>query len=74
MRCVVRVGVCGVRRECAHGEPVYGGCRLGTQSLEDQLERADAGSWQIADRYATASSAARGVAVFDFRVRSAVEL
>ena len=24
----------------------YGGCLLGTQSLEDQLERADAGSWQ----------------------------
>ena len=43
-------------------------------SLEDQLERADAGSWQIADRYATASSAARGVAAFDFRVRFAAEL
>ena len=33
----------------------YGGCLIGTESLEDQLERADAGSWQIADRYATAS-------------------
>ena len=53
---------------------LYGGCSLGTQSSEDQLERADAGSWQIADSYYTASSAARGVAVFDFRVRSAVEL
>ena len=55
------------------GRQLYGGCRLGTESLEDQLERADAGSWQIADRYATGSSAARGVAVFDFRVRFVVE-
>eukprot|EP00964_Phaeocystis_antarctica_P136684 scaffold101144_cov63-Phaeocystis_antarctica.AAC.1 len=29
----------------------YGGCRRGTQSFEDQLGRADAGSWQIADSY-----------------------
>ena len=39
----------------------------------DQLESADAGSWQIADRYATASSVARGLAVFDFRVRPMLE-
>ena len=32
------------------GRQLYGGCRLGTESLEDQLERADAGSWQIAGR------------------------
>ena len=31
------------------------GCSRGTQSSRDQLERADAGSWQIADRYYTAS-------------------
>ena len=55
------------------GRQLYGGCRLGTESLEDQLERADDGSWQIADRYAMASSAARGVAVFDFRVRFMLE-
>ena len=40
----------------------------GTRLLEDQLERADARSWQIADRYTMASSAARRVAVRDFRV------
>ena len=45
-----------------------------TRRLRDQLWRADAGSWQIADRYYTASSAARVVAVFDFRVRFVVEL
>eukprot|EP00964_Phaeocystis_antarctica_P051395 scaffold29975_cov49-Phaeocystis_antarctica.AAC.3 len=33
----------------------YGGCRRGTQSSGDQLGRADAGSWQIADRYTMAS-------------------
>ena len=45
----------------------------GTRLLEDQLERADARSWQIADRYTMTSSAARRVAVRDFRVRFAVE-
>ena len=33
----------------------YGGCSLQTRLSRDQLDRADAGSWQIADRYATAS-------------------
>eukprot|EP00964_Phaeocystis_antarctica_P125076 scaffold88713_cov24-Phaeocystis_antarctica.AAC.1 len=46
----------------------------GTRLLRDQLGRADAGSWQIADRYYTASSAARVVAVGDFRARFVVEL
>ena len=32
-----------------------GGRRRGTRLLRDQLGRAGAGSWQIADRYATAS-------------------
>ena len=32
-----------------------GGCSPGTQSLRDQLDRAGAGSWQIADRYYMAS-------------------
>eukprot|EP00964_Phaeocystis_antarctica_P054969 scaffold32324_cov71-Phaeocystis_antarctica.AAC.1 len=35
--------------------PVYGGSSRGTHLLEDQLGRADAGSWQIADRYYMAS-------------------
>ena len=52
----------------------YGVRRRRTRLLRDQLWRADAGSWQIADRYYTASSAARVVAVFDFRVRFAAEL
>ena len=61
-------------RDEAHRLPPRDGLHVGqVQSLEDQLERADARSWQIADRYAMASSAARGVAVFDFRVRFAVE-
>ena len=33
----------------------YGGRRRRTHLLEDQLNRADAGSWQIADRYYMAS-------------------
>ena len=32
---------------------------LGVDSQEDQLERAAAGSWQIADRYATQRSETR---------------
>mgnify|MGYP007021909322 CR=1 FL=1 len=32
-----------------------GGCSRRTRLFGDQLDRADAGSWQIADRYATAS-------------------
>ena len=34
---------------------LYGGRSRGTRLLGDQLWRADAGSWQIADRYYTAS-------------------
>jgi len=37
-------------RACA-----YGGCSRRTRLLGDQLWLADAGSWQIADRYYTAS-------------------
>ena len=48
--------------------------RRRTRLLGDQLERADAGSWQqIADRYYTASSTARVVAIGDFRVRFMLE-
>ena len=47
---------------------VYGECSRRTRLCRDQLWLADAGSWQIADRYATQRSAARGVAVGDFRV------
>eukprot|EP00964_Phaeocystis_antarctica_P096536 scaffold62830_cov33-Phaeocystis_antarctica.AAC.1 len=49
--------------------PKYGGRSRRTRLFEDQLGRADAGSWQIADRYYMASSAARVVAIGDFRVR-----
>ena len=35
----------------------YGGCLLGTESSRDQLERADAGSWQIAGRGGIGTSA-----------------
>ena len=44
-----------------------------TRLFGDQLERADGGGWQIADRYTMANSAARCVAVRNFRVRFAVE-
>ena len=45
-----------------------------TRLLEDQLWPADAGSWQIADRYTVASSAAHRIAVGGFRVHFVVEL
>ena len=53
-------------------KPHKRGCRRGTHSFKDRLERADAGSWQIADRFAASST--DHAAVFDFRVRFAVEL
>eukprot|EP00964_Phaeocystis_antarctica_P159496 scaffold130545_cov114-Phaeocystis_antarctica.AAC.5 len=43
-----------------------------TRLLEDQLGRADAGSWQIADGGATRKAAADGTSVGDFRVHFAV--
>jgi len=41
--------------------------------LEDQLDRADAGSWQIAARCTVASSAAHRIAIGDLRVHFVVE-
>ena len=49
-----------------------GGSR-GTHSFGDQLERADAGSWQIADGSTVAKVAAHRTSVGDFRVRFADE-
>ena len=55
--------------------PFSYGVRLrGTHLLEDQLGRADAGSWQIADGGATQKAAAGGTSVGDLRVRFVVEL
>ena len=45
-----------------------------THLFRDQLGRADAGSWQIADRGATRKAAAGGTSVGDFRVHFVVEL
>ena len=52
---------------------IYGVRSRRTHSLGDQLDRADAGSWQIADGSATPKAAARGTSVGDFRVRFVVE-
>ena len=52
----------------------YGGRSRRTRLFGDQLERADTGSWQIADGSTVASSAAHRIAVGDFRVRFVVEL
>ena len=46
----------------------------GTRLLEDQLGRADAGSWQIADGSTVAKAAAHRTSAGDFRVRFVVEL
>ena len=53
---------------------VYGVRSRRTHLFGDQLWRADAGSWQIADRYTVASSAAHRIAVGDWRVHFVVEL
>ena len=53
---------------------LYGVRSRRTHLFGDQLWRADAGSWQIADRYTVASSAAHRIAVGDFRVHFVVEL
>ena len=55
------------------GEHYNRECSPGTQSSRDQLDRADAGSWQIADRCTGASSAAHRIAVGDFRVLFVIE-
>ena len=52
----------------------YGVRSRRTRLLEDQLGRADAGSWQIADGGATQKAAAGGTSVGDLRVRFVVEL
>ena len=52
------VGVCvniGLNGQSAEPPYIYGVRLLQTRLSRDQLDRADAGSWQIADRYATAS-------------------
>ena len=41
--------------------------------IGDQLDRADAGSWQIAARCTVASSAAHRIAIGDLRVHFVVE-
>ena len=53
----VRYGVAQVVRQVLQCVPytMYGVCPRRTRLFKDQLWRADAGSWQIADRYATAS-------------------
>ena len=50
----------------------YGVRSRRTRLLEDQLGRADAGSWQIADGGATRKAAAGGTSVGDYRVRFVV--
>ena len=50
------------------------GCTGGVCSKRFLRDRADAGSWQIADRCTVASSAAHRIAVGDFRVHFVVEL
>ena len=51
----------------------YGVCFLRTRLLEDQLERAAAGSWQIADRSTVVKAAPHPPSVVLFRGRFAVE-
>ena len=55
-------------------ERCYGVRSRRTRLLEDQLGRADAGSWQIADGGATRKAAAGGTSVGDLRVHFVVEL
>eukprot|EP00964_Phaeocystis_antarctica_P123774 scaffold87476_cov79-Phaeocystis_antarctica.AAC.7 len=57
-----------------YGFTRYGGRSRRTHLLRDQLGRADAGSWQIADGGATRKAAAGGTSAGDFRVRFVVEL
>ena len=51
----------------------YRGRSRRTRFLGDQLDRAGAGSWQIADGGATRKAAAGGTSVGDLRVRFVVE-
>ena len=53
---------------------LYGVRSRRTRLLEDQLGRADAGSWQIADGSTVAMAADHRTSVGDFRVRFVVEL
>ena len=57
----------------AVGQFVYGGRSRRTRFLGDQLDRAGAGSWQIADGGATRKAAAGGTSVGDLRVHFVVE-
>ena len=65
-------GWCG----CSRGLEVlfYGVRSRRTHLLRDQLWRADAGSWQIADRSDLRTARPEVTSVGDFRVRLAVEL
>jgi hypothetical protein len=55
-------------------ESSYGGCSRRTHSFRDQLDGADAGSWQIADRGDLWTARAQVTSVGDLRVRFVVEL
>ena len=59
------------RRKCK--KCGYGVRSRRTRLFGDQLDRADAGSWQIADGGATRKAAARGTSVGDLRVHFVVE-
>jgi hypothetical protein len=65
--------MCSELRSKWNSIPTYGVCSRRTHSLRDQLDRADAGSWQIADGGATRKAAAGGTSVGDLRVRIVVE-
>eukprot|EP00964_Phaeocystis_antarctica_P014545 scaffold8024_cov61-Phaeocystis_antarctica.AAC.1 len=67
------VGVVARGGSITPGNSVYGVRSRRTRLLEDQLGRADAGSWQIADGGATRKAAAGGTSVGDYRVRFVVE-
>ena len=53
---------------------LYGGRRRRTRLFRDQLWRAEAGSWQIADGSDTRTARAHVTSVGDLRVRFVVEL
>ena len=67
------LGIDGVHEQVLE-KGVYGERSRRTRLLRDQLWRADAGSWQIADGGATRKAAAGGTSVGDLRVHFVVEL
>eukprot|EP00964_Phaeocystis_antarctica_P036738 scaffold20973_cov53-Phaeocystis_antarctica.AAC.2 len=56
-----------------HTAGIVMGCRPGTQTFGDQLGRAKAGSWQIADGSDLRTARAEVTSVGDLRLRSVVE-